>query len=176
GAKDRALPVPAVQRGPGLHRSARTVREARRHREVLQGSRRGQARRPARAGLLHGGRHRRGGGQGQEAPRGRLVAERLTLELATPTRMVVTAEVDEVVAPGSEGYFGVLPGHAPLLATLGIGELTYRVGRDESHVAASGGFAEVRNDKVIVLADSAELPQDIDRARAERARDRAEAR
>jgi F-type H+-transporting ATPase subunit epsilon len=102
--------------------------------------------------------------------------DRLTLELATPTRMVVTETVDEVVVPGSEGYFGVLPGHAPLLATLGIGELTYRIGREERHVAVSGGFAEVRNDKVVVLADTAELPQDIDRTRAERARDRAEQR
>ena len=104
------------------------------------------------------------------------MADRLTLELATPTRMVVADTVDEVVVPGSEGYFGVLPGHAPLLATLGIGELTYRIGRDERHVAIAGGFAEVRNDKVIVLADTAEQPQDIDRARAERARDRAEQR
>lgn len=104
------------------------------------------------------------------------MAERLTLELATPTRMVVAETVDEVVVPGSEGYFGVLPGHAPLLATLGVGELTYRTGREERHVAIAGGFAEVRNDKVIVLADTAELPQDIDRARAERARDRAEQR
>jgi len=104
------------------------------------------------------------------------LAERLTLELATPTRLMVSAEVDEVVVPGSQGYFGVLPGHAPLLATLGIGELTYRIGRDEYHVAVVGGFAEVRNDKVIILADSAEAPSDIDRARAERARDRAEAR
>lgn len=104
------------------------------------------------------------------------MAERLTLELATPTRLVVSAEVDEVVAPGSEGYFGVLPGHAPLLATLGVGEVTYRIGRDEHHVAVSGGFAEVRNDKVIILADSAETPADIDRTRAERARDRAEGR
>jgi F-type H+-transporting ATPase subunit epsilon len=104
------------------------------------------------------------------------VADQLTLELATPTRLVITAQVDEVVAPGSEGYFGVLPGHAPFLATLGIGELTYRIGRDEYHVAVSGGFAEVRNDKVIILADTAETPAEIDRARAERARDRAEAR
>jgi F-type H+-transporting ATPase subunit epsilon len=104
------------------------------------------------------------------------VAERLTLELATPSRLVVSAEVDEVVAPGSLGYFGVLPGHAPLLATLGIGEVTYRIGREEYHVAVSGGFAEVRNDKVIILADAAETPADIDRARAEQARDRAEAR
>jgi F-type H+-transporting ATPase subunit epsilon len=104
------------------------------------------------------------------------VAERLTLELATPSRLVVGAEVDDVVIPGSQGYFGVLPGHAPLLATLGIGELTYHVGREEFRVAVACGFAEVRNDKVIVLADVAETPADIDRARAERARDRAEAR
>jgi F-type H+-transporting ATPase subunit epsilon len=104
------------------------------------------------------------------------VAERLTLELATPTRLVVTAEVDEVVVPGSLGYFGVLPGHAPLLATLGIGELSYRRTREEYHVAVSGGFAEVRNDKVIVLADVAETPADIDRTRADRARERAESR
>jgi F-type H+-transporting ATPase subunit epsilon len=104
------------------------------------------------------------------------VAERLTLELATPTRLVVATEADEVVVPGSQGYFGVLPGHAPLLATLGIGEVTYRVGREEYHVATAGGFAEVRNDKVIILADVAEGPAEIDRARAERARDRAEAR
>ena len=104
------------------------------------------------------------------------MAERLTLELATPTRLVVTVEADEVVVPGSLGYFGVLPGHAPLLATLGIGEVTYRIGREEYHVAISGGFAEIRNDKVIILADVAEKPGEVDRGRAERARDRAEAR
>jgi F-type H+-transporting ATPase subunit epsilon len=74
------------------------------------------------------------------------------------------------------GYFGVLPGHAPFLSTLGVGELTYRMGRDERHLAVAGGFAEVRNDKVIVLADVAELPEEIDRERAERARERAERR
>jgi F-type H+-transporting ATPase subunit epsilon len=104
------------------------------------------------------------------------VADQLTLELATPTKLAVSATVDEVVIPGSQGYFGVLPGHAPLLATLGIGELTYRVGRDERHVAIAGGFAEVRNDKVIILADAAESPEEIDRERAERAKQRAEQR
>jgi len=104
------------------------------------------------------------------------MADRLTLELATPMRLVVAETVDEVVAPGSLGYFGVLPGHAPLLATLGIGELSYRVGREERHLALVGGFAEVRNDKVIVLADSADRPDEIDRARAERSRERAERR
>lgn len=104
------------------------------------------------------------------------MADRLTVELATPTRLVVAETVDEVVAPGAEGYFGVLPGHAPLLTTLGVGELTYRTGRDERHVFVSGGFAEVRSDKVIILADAAEQPQEIDRARAERAKARAEQR
>jgi F-type H+-transporting ATPase subunit epsilon len=102
------------------------------------------------------------------------VADRLSLEVATPTRLAVAETVDEVVIPGSEGYFGVLPGHAPFLTTLGIGELMYRVGRDEHHLAVAGGFAEVRNDKVIVLADTAEAPGEIDRERAERARVRAE--
>ena len=104
------------------------------------------------------------------------MADRLTLEVATPTRLVVSEAVDEIVAPGSQGYFGVLPGHAAFLTTLGIGELIYRVGRDEHYLAVAGGFAEVRNDKVIVLADSAERPEEIDRARAESARERAERR
>jgi F-type H+-transporting ATPase subunit epsilon len=104
------------------------------------------------------------------------VADRLTLEITTPMRLVVSDTVDEVIAPGVEGYFGVLPGHAPFLTTLGVGVLTYRIGRDEFHLAMSGGFAEVRNDKVIILADSAERPDEIDRARADRARERAERR
>ncbi len=102
--------------------------------------------------------------------------DRITLEIATPTRLVVATTVDEVVAPGSQGYFGVLPGHAPFLTTLGSGELTYRVGRDEHRLAVNGGFVEVRNDKVIVLVDTAERPDEIDRERAERARERAERR
>jgi F-type H+-transporting ATPase subunit epsilon len=104
------------------------------------------------------------------------MADRLTLEVATPSRSVISEQVDEVVVPGIEGYFGVLPGHAALLSTLGIGELTYRIGREERHAAVAGGFCEVRDDKVIVLADSVELPAEIDRARAERARERAEQR
>ena len=100
----------------------------------------------------------------------------LVLELATPMRLVVSEEVDEVVAPGVEGYFGVLPGHAPFLTTLGIGEVMYRAGRDERYLAVAGGFAEVRNDKVIVLAENAERPDEIDRERAQRARERAERR
>jgi F-type H+-transporting ATPase subunit epsilon len=104
------------------------------------------------------------------------VADRLTLELATPIRLLLSETVDEVVVPGSEGYFGVLPGHAPFLTTLGIGLVTYKIGREEHHVVVSGGFAEVRNDKVIILADTAERPDEIDAERAERARQRAESR
>ena len=104
------------------------------------------------------------------------MADRITLEVATSSRLVIGEQVDEVVVPGLEGYFGVLPGHAAFLTTLGIGELTYRIDRDERHAAVAGGFCEVRNDKVIVLADTVELPAEIDRARAERARDRAEQR
>jgi len=100
----------------------------------------------------------------------------MLLELATPVRMLVTAEVDEVVAPGSEGYFGVLPGHAAFLTTLGSGEVSYRTGPREHYLAVAGGFAEVRADHVIILAEHAERPEEIDRARAERARQRAELR
>ena len=100
----------------------------------------------------------------------------MLLELATPTRQLVSEEVDEVVAPGSEGYFGVLPGHAAFLATLGSGEVVYRRGRDEVHLAVHGGFAEVTPERVIILAETAERPDEIDQARAERARQRAEQR
>ena len=100
----------------------------------------------------------------------------MLLELATPTRQLVSEEVDEVVAPGSEGYFGVLPGHAAFLATLGSGEVVYRRGRDEIHLAVHGGFAEVTPERVIILAETAERPDEIDRQRAERARQRAEQR
>ena len=100
----------------------------------------------------------------------------MQFELATPSRLLVSAEVDEVVAPGSEGYFGVLPGHAPFLTTLGPGEVMYRQGGAEHRVAVAGGFAEVTGDRVIILAETAEAPEEIDRARAERARQRAEQR
>jgi len=104
------------------------------------------------------------------------VADLLALEVATPTRLVVAETVHEVVIPGSQGYFGVLPGHAPLLATLGVGELMYRKGNTQCHLALAGGFVEVRNDKVIILAENAERPEEVDRERALRAKERAERR
>ena len=100
----------------------------------------------------------------------------MLFELATPARMLVSVEADEVVAPGVEGYFGVLPGHAAMLTTLKPGEVTYRSGQTEHHLAVLGGFAEVRAERVIILAENAERPEEIDRERAERARQRAEMR
>jgi F-type H+-transporting ATPase subunit epsilon len=104
------------------------------------------------------------------------MAEGLRVEVATPGRLVVAEEADEVVAPGADGYFGVLPGHAPLLALLGPGEVMIRVGGRERHLAVSGGFADVGPDHVTILADSAEAAEEIDVARARTARDRAEGR
>ena len=100
----------------------------------------------------------------------------MLFELATPTRMLVSVEADEVVAPGVEGYFGVLSGHAALLTNLMPGEVTYRTGQSEHHLAVAGGFAEVTAERVMILAENAERPEEIDRERAERARHRAEIR
>ncbi len=100
----------------------------------------------------------------------------LTLEIVTPDRAVVKEQVDEVVLPGSEGSFGVLPGHAPLLATLQVGELWYRKGQETHYLAVTFGFVEVLPDRVTVLAQTAEKAEDIDLTRAEAAKVRAEQR
>ncbi len=105
-----------------------------------------------------------------------MAERRVRFELATPNRLVVSEDVDEVVAPGLEGYFGVLPGHVPFLTSLQSGEVSYRIGRTEQYLAVSGGFAEVQGDRVTILAERAERPEEIDRERAERARQRAERR
>ncbi len=101
---------------------------------------------------------------------------KILLEVVTPDRAVVREEVDEIQLPGTEGYFGVLPGHTPLLASLKVGELWYRVGQDKHHLAIAGGFVEVLPDHVTVLAQIAERAEDIDVARAEAAKKRAEER
>jgi F-type H+-transporting ATPase subunit epsilon len=101
---------------------------------------------------------------------------KLTLEIVTPERALVNAEVDEVELPGSEGYFGVLPGHTELLASLQVGELWYRSGQEKHYLAVAFGFVEVLPDRVTVLARIAEKAQDIDIARAEAAKKRAEQR
>jgi F-type H+-transporting ATPase subunit epsilon len=101
---------------------------------------------------------------------------KLTLEIVTPERALVNTEVDEVELPGSEGYFGVLPGHTELLASLQVGELWYRIGQEKHYLAIAFGFVEVLPDRVTVLARIAEKAQDIDIARAEAAKKRAEER
>jgi F-type H+-transporting ATPase subunit epsilon len=101
---------------------------------------------------------------------------KLRLEIVTPDRALVTEQVDEVELPGSEGYFGVLPGHTPLLASLSVGELWYRVGQEKHFLSLAFGFAEVLPERVTVLAQIAERAQDIDLERAERAKQRAQER
>jgi F-type H+-transporting ATPase subunit epsilon len=104
------------------------------------------------------------------------VPTNLQLEIVTPDRSLVLEKVDEVQLPGAEGYLGVLPGHTPLLATLTVGELWYRIGQEKHFLAIASGFGEVLPDRVTVLAQIAERAQDIDISRAEAARKRAEER
>src|SRR5271169_5940509 len=95
-----------------------------------------------------------------------MLPEALTLEVVTPDRAVVRELVAEVQLPGAAGYLGILPGHTPLLTELATGALSYRQGSQTRRVAVSGGFAEVLPDRVIVLANSAERPEEIDATRA----------
>jgi F-type H+-transporting ATPase subunit epsilon len=101
---------------------------------------------------------------------------KLHLQIISTVRSVVNAQVDEVQIPGSEGYFGVLPGHTPLLALLGTGEMWYRQGNEMHYLSLSGGFAEVQQDRVTILTRIAERPDEIDVARADAAKKRAEER
>jgi F-type H+-transporting ATPase subunit epsilon len=100
----------------------------------------------------------------------------IDLRIVTPERLLVHETVDEVEIPGADGYFGVLPGHAPLLALLGAGELWYRQGQEKHYLSLAFGFAEVGPDRVTILAQIAEKPEEIDIARAEAAKRRAEER
>jgi F-type H+-transporting ATPase subunit epsilon len=92
---------------------------------------------------------------------------KLTLEIVTPDRSLVREDADEVQVPGAEGYLGILPGHTPLLAALGVGELWYRNGQEKHYFAISGGFVEVLPDRVTILADAAEVVAQ-DKARTHR--------
>jgi F-type H+-transporting ATPase subunit epsilon len=100
----------------------------------------------------------------------------IELQIVTPDKMVVREQVDEVEIPGTEGYFGVLPGHTPMLASLAVGEMWYRKGQERIYLSLAGGFCEVLPDRVTILAQLAERAEDIDIARAEEAKKRAEAR
>jgi F-type H+-transporting ATPase subunit epsilon len=102
------------------------------------------------------------------------MAELLKFELVTPQRKVVSEEVDEITATGTLGEFGILPGHAPFLSSLKIGELSYKKGGTVYHLAVNAGYFEVVNDVVTVLVDSSERAEEIDLERAKRAQARAE--
>ncbi|MGD9142868.1 MAG: F0F1 ATP synthase subunit epsilon [Dehalococcoidia bacterium] len=100
----------------------------------------------------------------------------IKLEIVTAERVVYTEDVDIVLAPGVEGQLGILPHHAPLMTILQSGEILARRGTEEDIMAISGGFLEVRPDRVIILADSAERAEEIDEERAQAAKERAEKR
>jgi len=104
------------------------------------------------------------------------MADVLQLEIVTPEEQVVSDTVEEVQIPGKRGYLGVLPGHAPLITELAVGEIIYRKGGHPRYLAVAWGFAEVLPTKVTILAEAAERPEEIDVSRAEEARERAEQR
>jgi F-type H+-transporting ATPase subunit epsilon len=102
------------------------------------------------------------------------MADTFQLEIVTPEKMVVRDVAEEMQIPGKGGYLGILPGHAPLITELAVGEITYRNGSHDHRLAVAWGFAEVLPDKVTILAETAERPEDIDIKRAQEAKQRAE--
>ena len=104
------------------------------------------------------------------------MAEKLQLEVVTPDRLVVSETVDIVMAIGAMGEFGILPNHVPFLTPLQAGELRFRKDNQLEYLAVTGGFAEVSNNKVTILAEAAEKAREIDIDRAKRAKERAERR
>jgi len=104
------------------------------------------------------------------------MADTFQLEIVTPEKKVVEAAAEEVQIPGKNGYLGILPGHAPLITELAVGEVTFRENATEQHLAVAWGFAEVLPNKVTILAETAERPSEIDVKRAREAKERAEQR
>lgn len=102
------------------------------------------------------------------------MADTIELEIVTPERQVVKDRAEEIQIPGRNGYLGVLPGHAPLITELAVGEIVYTNAGTTTRLAVAWGFAEVLPDKVTILAEAAERAEDIDVPRAEAARDRAQ--
>lgn len=100
--------------------------------------------------------------------------EKIHLEIVTPEKQLFSGAVDSVTVPSTTGYLGILPGHAPLLAELGIGEVSYKVGDRTDYLFCSWGFIEILPDRVVLLAQNAEMASDIDIKRAEEAKMRAE--
>lgn len=104
------------------------------------------------------------------------MSDSFQLEIVTPEKLVVKEVADEVQIPGQSGYLGILPGHAPLITELAVGVITYRSQGDTRKLSVAWGFAEVLQDKVTILAETAERPEEIDVDRAQKAKDRAEQR
>ena len=100
--------------------------------------------------------------------------EKINLEIVTPEKHLFSGQVDSVTVPSNTGYLGILPGHAPLLAELGIGEISFKAGGQTDYVFCSWGFLKVLPDRVVLLAQTAELASSIDAKRAEEAKSRAE--
>jgi F-type H+-transporting ATPase subunit epsilon len=99
------------------------------------------------------------------------------LEIVTPAKQLVKdVQAEEIQIPGANGYLGILPGHAPLITELAVGVITYRADGETNTLAVAWGFAEVLPDKVTILAETAERPEEIDAARAQKAKERAEQR
>src|SRR2546425_9455218 len=104
------------------------------------------------------------------------MAETFQFEIVTPEKMVVKDVAEEMQIPGKNGYLGILPGHAPLITELAVGEITFREHGGEQHLAVAWGFAEVLPNKVTILAETAERPSEIDVERARKAKERSEER
>ena len=104
------------------------------------------------------------------------MAEAFQLEIVTPDKLVVDDRAEEMQIPGKNGYLGVLPGHAPLITELAVGEINYRRGGTTQRLSVAWGFAEVLPEKVTILAQTAERADEVDVARAQRARERAQTR
>jgi F-type H+-transporting ATPase subunit epsilon len=102
------------------------------------------------------------------------MAESFQLEIVTPEKLVAKEAVEEAQIPGLDGYLGILPGHAPLITELGVGVITYRAGGTTKTLSVAWGFAEVLQDQVTILAETVERPDEIDVARAQQAKERAE--
>ena len=104
------------------------------------------------------------------------MADTFQLEIVTPEKLVVKDQAEEMQIPGKNGYLGILPGHAPLIAELSVGQISYRNGIETHYLCVAWGFAEVLPDKVTILAETAERGEEVDCARARQAKERAEKR
>ncbi len=104
------------------------------------------------------------------------MADSFQLEIVTPEKLVVKDHAEEMQIPGKNGYLGILPGHAPLITELSVGQISYRNGSETHYLCVAWGFAEVLPDKVTILAETAERGEDVDRERAHKAKERAEKR